>query len=214
MNRSYPHIVLIHTKNNNGFVFTYITLEDFKRSIDLYVAPIKSVMEQRKTTNVLEDSQVQLISSVNFLTDTINGKLEKHYDRMAVRIAAAACIEVTPWKNNKIPKIVSIELQNNKLVIQDGKEILHADHYPRAIVIGTPKEGGGVAHFFDNYQQYNKASKQPITENFWLPQVVFKTYKKLPPVIFARPTEDLQTNKVNLMLIPYNFNKKYPIEEY
>ena len=103
-------------------------------------------------------------------------------------IAAAAAREKFADPNESMPRVISIERKSDGgIVIRDAKEYLAHPGFPMAVIVGKPAKGGGAAHFFADQAAFEQAGKTALTEDIWMPQIVYRLYAETPSVVLGIP---------------------------
>jgi hypothetical protein len=103
-------------------------------------------------------------------------------------IAAAAVREKFADPDKSLPRVIVIERKaDGGIAIRDAKEYLDHPGFPLAVIVGKPAKGGGAAHFFPERAAYEKAGQTALTDEMWLPQIVYRLYSETPSVVLGLP---------------------------
>ncbi len=182
--RRHPDVILVKLHDTKGYGFTYLSEADFGRAADRFLKPgVKAAGldlkndEQRRTFaydylwRVFFEPEAQV-----FVRDTVRW------------IAAAATREKYADPAESVPRVISIERKTDGgIVIRDAKEFLSHPGFPMAVIIGKPAKGGGSAHFFADRDAFELAGKTALTDDMWMPQIVYRLYSETPSVVLGLP---------------------------
>lgn len=182
--RRHPDVIFVKLKDTKGYGFTYLSEAEFNRAADKFLKPgVKAAgldldnIEQRRTFaydylwRVFFEPESQV-----FVRDTVRW------------IAAAAAREKFADPGNPMPRVIAIERKaDGGIVIRDAKEFLSHPGFPLAVVVGKPAKGGGAAHFFAERAAFEEAGKMGLTDDMWLPQIVYRLYSETPSVVLGLP---------------------------
>ncbi len=182
--RRHPDVIFVKLHETSGYGFTYLSAADFNRAADRFLKPAVKASgldlkndEQRRTFSydylwrVFFEPEAQV-----FVRDTVRW------------IAAAAVREKFAVPTEAMPRVISIERKSDGgIVIRDAKEYLAHPGFPMAVIVGKPAKGGGAAHFFADQDAFEQAGKTALTEEVWMPQIVYRLYAETPSVVLGIP---------------------------
>ncbi len=186
---SYPELVVIKKKDGRGFCFTYRSVEDFRHAAEAFLRPIRKTISEKTETNPvhrLELSDLPIAAARNFLKQVFDGTLEMVFSPDSIRWVAAACIQES-FASDAIPQVAVIEQDVRGMIVRGGDEFLEHEGFPRAVVIGLPREGGGEAYFYDHADAFSQAGESKLSDSCWLPQIIHRLYERMPTVMMGRP---------------------------
>jgi hypothetical protein len=182
--RRHPDVILLKLQDSKGYGFTYLSATEFNRAAVRFLKPgVKAAGidlnndEQRRTFaydylwRVFFEPDAQV-----FVRDTVRW------------IAAAATREKFANPTESVPRVISIERKvDGGIVIRDAKEYLTHPGFPMAVILGKPAKGGGAAHFFADRAAFEAAGQTALTDEMWLPQIVYRLYSETPSVVLGLP---------------------------
>ncbi len=186
---SYPELVVIKKKDGRGFCFTYRSAEDFRHAAESFLRPIRKTISDKTETNPvhrLELSDMPITAARNFLKQVFDGTLESVFSSDSIRWVAAACIQES-FASDAIPQVAVIEQDVRGMIVRAGDEFMDHKGFPRTVVIGLPKEGGGEAYFYESMADFSSAGESKLSDACWLPQIIHRLYEKTPTVMMGRP---------------------------
>jgi hypothetical protein len=182
--RRHPDLILVKLREGAGYGFTYLNAADFNRAADKFLKPgIKAAgidldnVEQRRT--FAYDYLWRVFfepDATAFVRDTVRW------------IAAAAAREKFPDAKEAFPRVISVERKaDGGIVIRDAKEYLAHPGFPYAVIVGKPAKGGGAAHFFADKAAFEQMGQTALSDDAWLPQIVYRLYAQTPSVVMGLP---------------------------
>ncbi|MCB2109248.1 MAG: hypothetical protein KDE14_16175 [Rhodobacteraceae bacterium] len=181
--RRHPDVIFVKTQTTSGYGFTYLSAGEFLRAAENFMKPAVKAMEidpadpeQRKTV------------AYDYLFRYFVEPDSKTFQRDNVRWIAAAAVLEKFGMDHEVPQVVVIERRaDGGIVIRAADEFLDHPGYPLAVVVGKPSKGGGVAHFFTTQEDYERAGAAGLTDDMWLPQIVYRLYAETPSVVMGLP---------------------------
>jgi hypothetical protein len=87
----------------------------------------------------------------------------------------------------------------------------HPGH-PLAIVVEGDAHGG-EARFFATADDYREVGESTPTPQCWLPQIVYRLYRRTPSVVVGRPGVDRGTGEHNVACRGLSFGMGAALEE-
>jgi hypothetical protein len=182
--RRHPDLILVKLKDASGYGFTYLTEAEFNSAADHFLKP------GVKTAGLdLNNDEQRRTFAYDYLWRVFFEPDAQVFVRDTVRwIAAAAAREKFSDPNEDFPRVIVVERKTDGgIVIRDGKEFLSHPGYPLAVIVGKPAKGGGAAHFFDSKDAFAKAGEAGLTDDMWMPQIVYRLYSETPSVVLGMP---------------------------
>lgn len=180
--RHHPDVILVKLKDNSGYGFTYLNAADFNRAADRFLKP------GVKTAGLdLANDEQRRTFAYDYLWRVFFEPDQQVFVRDTVRwIAAAAARE--KFAAGDMPRVISVERKaDGGIVIRDAKEYLSHPGFPLAVIVGKPAKGGGVAHFFSDQDAFAAAGQQALSDDMWMPQIVYRLYSETPSVVLGMP---------------------------
>ncbi|MBL8631171.1 MAG: hypothetical protein JNM81_16175 [Rhodospirillaceae bacterium] len=179
--RRHPDLILVKLRENAGYGFTYLSVADFNRAADRFLKPgVKSAGLD------LNNDEQRRTFAYDYLWRVFFEPDQQVFVRDTVRwIAAAAAREKF---TDEMPRVISVERKTDGgIVIRDAKEYLSHPGFPLAVIVGKPAKGGGSAHFFTSQDEFAKAGQAGLTDDMWMPQIVYRLYEETPSVVLGMP---------------------------
>ena len=186
---SYPELVVIKKKDGMGFCFTYRSPDDFRHAAEAFLRPIRKTISDKTAkvpTHRLDLADLPITAARNFLKQVFDGTLETVFSPDSIRWVAAACIQES-FASDAIPQVAVIEQDARGMIVRSGDEFLDHQGFPRAVVIGLPREGGGEARFYETAAGFEQAGQSKLSDACWLPQIIHRLYSQTPSVMMGRP---------------------------
>ncbi len=182
--RRHPDLILVKLRENSGYGFTYLSATDFNRAADRFLKP------GVKTAGLdLNNDEQRRTFAYDYLWRVFFEPEQQVFVRDTVRwIAAAAAREKFADPNEDMPRVIVVERKaDGGIVIRDGKEYLSHPGFPLAVIVGKPAKGGGSAHFFETKEAFATAGQAGLTDDMWMPQIVYRLYEETPSVVLGMP---------------------------
>lgn len=182
--RRHPDLILVKLKEGSGYGFTYLTVGDFNRAADRFLKPgVKTAGLDLNNTEQRRTFAYDYLWRVFFEPD------QEVFVRDTVRwIAAAAVREKFSGDDEDMPRVISVERKaDGGIVIRDAKEYLNHPGFPLAVIVGKPAKGGGAAHFFETKEAFAAAGEKALSDDMWMPQIVYRLYSETPSVVLGMP---------------------------
>jgi len=182
--RRHPDLILVKLQEAAGYGFTYLSGADFNRAADRFLKP------GVKTAGLdLNNDEQRRTFAYDYLWRVFFEPDAQVFVRDTVRwIAAAATREKFANPDEDMPRVISIERKaDGGIVIRDAKEYLAHPGFPLAVIVGKPAKGGGAAHFFASKDAFSVAGQAGLTDEMWMPQIVYRLYEETPSVVLGMP---------------------------
>jgi len=197
----YPQAVMVKKPDGTGFGFFFSSLDDFNASAEAFLKPINATITKRLKDAAgkapLETGDMQLAAALSFLSQYLDGTLDEVFSADSIRWIAAAGVRAI-FGSQPFPSVLVIEDDAGKVEVREGDEFLNDPGYPLAVVVGRPDEGGGTAQFFSAAKDYEAVGASEPTEKVWLPQILFRLYKRTPAVMTGVPTRAQNSERVGM----------------
>lgn len=182
--RRHPDVIFVKLHEHTGYGFTYLSLADFNRAADRFLKP------GVKTAGLdLANDEQRRTFAYDYLWRVFFEPDAAVFVRDTVRwIAAAAAREKFADPQQPVPRVISIERKaDGGIVIREAKEYLDHPGFPRAVIVGKPAKGGGAAHFFADRAAFEEAGRTALSDEMWMPQIVYRLYAETPSVVLGMP---------------------------
>lgn len=188
----FPEAIFIKRLDARGYGFFYSTLAQFQNAADGFMAPIQQKIDeerkQAKDTIPLNAENIRRKAAIRTMQNVFAPDWEFQAGIDAARCVAASCAREIDWDNNEIPNCIVIEEVGDEMIVREGIEFLEHPGYPVAVVLGSKADGGGVADFFDSFEEFKRHAAKPPSDQRWLPQLIYRLYVKTPSIMTGYPT--------------------------
>lgn len=204
---AYPQMVFLKRGDGTGHGFMFRSKADFDHAAELFFAPILHTTQARGLTAPDAQKVMRMAAADKYVTHYFLGQLEDEFGRDTLRWLAAAYVadafahklpEGTVFRG--FPWAVTVGFDPDEAVprLRPGLEFLEQAGYPRAVVVGRPDEGGGIAHFFESEAAYAAAGETPASDDMWLPQILYRLYARTASVMMGAPFRTEENGKTSV----------------
>lgn len=208
----YPEAVFIQRADRRGFGFFFLSGEDFTHAADSFLRPIGDVIAQKAAAGA-DRRALRLAAARNFLAQIFDGTLEEVFAADSIRWVAAACLRETFTAPGSMPRVAVIDRSDGQVTVRPGSEYHDHPGWPRAVVIGRKREGGGPAWFFDSEDQYDGLGQTAPSRENWLVPIIWRLYARTPSVMTGAPKSDGDGGKVGIECAGLGFGAQIPLVE-
>ncbi|WP_028878468.1 hypothetical protein [Terasakiella pusilla] len=186
----HPEVIFVKRLDGTGYGFFYSTPAQFDNAADGFIYPIKERIRQEseeKQKTPKNVGELCLKASLTSIEKVFDPNWEDAAGIDAARCVAASCVAETKW-GEEVPQCVVIEQVGDDVTLREGFEFLEHPGYPLAIILGAKAEGGGLCTFFDSPEEFKRLASKPPTRQVWLPQLIYRLYKRTPSIMTGLPT--------------------------
>ncbi len=207
----HPEVIFVKRLDGTGYGFFYSTPAQFDNAANGFIYPIKErIKQEAKAKNELPMNADELCLKASITS--IEKVFDPNWDDPAgidgTRCVAASCVAETKW-DDVIPQCIVIEQAGDEIVIREGFEFLEHPGYPLCVVIGSKADGGGLCTFFDTEEEFRAHATKPPSDKVWLPQLIYRLYKRTPSIMTGIPTPPSEEGKgVGVECHAYTLNRK------
>lgn len=188
----FPEAIFIKRLDGRGYGFFYSTLAQFQNAADGFMRPIQLKIDEEsrhaQDSLPVNAEQVRLKAAISSMQKVFAPDWEFEAAIDAARCVAASCAREINWDDDQIPTCIVIEEVGDEMIVREGIEFLEHPGYPLSVVVGSKADGGGVADFFDSFEEFKRIASKPPTDARWLPQLIYRLYVKTPSIMTGHPT--------------------------
>ncbi|MDX2224774.1 MAG: hypothetical protein SFV21_18620 [Rhodospirillaceae bacterium] len=181
--RTHPDVIFVKPDAASGYGFTYLSAGDFLRAAENFMRPAV------KATGIdAADAEQRRSLAYDYLWRYFLEPDARSFQRDNVRWIVAAAVREKYGADGPVPQVISIErTAEGGVTIRDAQEYLDHPGFPLAVIVGKPAKGGGLAHFFASRAAYEAAGAAGLSDDMWLPQIVYRLYAETPSVVMGLP---------------------------
>lgn len=206
----FPEAIFLRRSDNTGFGFFFHDEEDFQRAAESFTRPILASFRGEPVPDQ-PDPQDHLATAINtFMGQAFDRTLAGEVGAEGVSRAAAACVRAT--FKPAVPRVVTIERRQGRILVRPGIEFMRHPGFPLAVVVDADIHGGD-ARFFLSPEEYRQVGESAPDARCWLPQIVFRLYERTPSVMLGRPLRDQGSGKTGVAFRGIDFGLPAPLAE-
>lgn len=207
----HPEVIFVKRLDGTGYGFFYSTPAQFDNAANGFIYPIKERIrqeseEKQKTPNNADE--LCLKAALTSIEKVFDPNWDDAAGIDAARCVAASCVAEYKWQE-LVPQCVVIEQVGDDVTLREGFEFLEHPGYPLAIILGAKAEGGGLCTFFDTPEEFKRLASKPPTPQVWLPQLIYRLYRRTPSIMTGLPTPPTNENQgVGVECHAFTLNRK------
>lgn len=186
----HPEVIFVKRLDGSGYGFFYSTPAQFDNAANGFIGPIKAKIteESEKDGKLKADANALCLKAAQTAIENVFESGWNDYEGLdGTRCVAASLAQETKWEG-EIPSCLVIEKVGDDTIIREGFEFMEHPGYPLAIIIGSKQDGGGLATFFDSFDEFKQVASKPASQSCWLPQLIYRLYVKTPSIMTGVPT--------------------------
>ena len=206
----YPEAVFLKRPDMTGYGFFFSSESDFKAAVESFTAPILRSFAGEPVPGQPDPQDHLKTAAATLLGQAFDRSAPPELGPEGISRAVAAVVR--QHFATAVPRVLLIERRDNRLAVRPAIEFLRHPGHPLAVVVdGLPH--GGEAHFFDNADQFEQAGQSNPDQHRWLPQIVYRLYRRTPSVMVGKPSVDQSSGRHSVEFRAMEFGLKTPLEE-
>ena len=206
----FPEAVFLRRPDNTGYGFFFHGEDDFRAAAESFTRPILRSFDGDPVRGQ-PDPQDHLKTAVaTFLGQAFDHAVPSEVGAEGISRAAAACLRDV--FSGPVPRVVVVERKSGRINVRPGIEFMRHPGFPLAVVVDADAHGG-EALFFNTAGDFRAAGERAPSARCWLPQIVYRLYRRTPSVMVGRPLVDRGTGNHSVAFRSINFGLNAPLEE-
>ncbi|MDV7340292.1 hypothetical protein RYZ26_11855 [Terasakiella sp. A23] len=207
----HPEVIFIKRLDGTGYGFFYSTPAQFDNAANGFIYPIKERIKkeaEEKQETPKNARELCLKASITSIEKVFDPNWDDSAGLDGARCVAASCVAETKW-DDTVPQCIVIEQAGDDITLREGFEFLDHPGYPLSVILGHKGDGGGLCTFFDTEEEFRQQATRPPSKDVWLPQLIYRLYKRTPSIMTGVPTPPAEEGKgVGVEFNAFTLNRK------